>query len=219
MLAIEGGFLDRREAGRRLANELAKTKWADPIVLALPRGGVPVAFEIAKALHAPLDILLVRKIGAPEHPEFGVGAVVDGNDPQLLLNDDALRMLGISSDYIEKEETRQLHEIERRRERYLGGRAAIPVEHRTAIVVDDGIATGSTAAVALKAVQKSGAARTVLAVPVAPLEVIQTLRAEADEVVCLSTPAQFQTVGSYYVDFEQTSDEEVVELLHAAEEI
>ncbi|MER9327883.1 phosphoribosyltransferase [Mesorhizobium sp. M0488] len=219
MLAIEGGFLDRREAGRRLANELAKTKWADPIVLALPRGGVPVAFEIAKALHAPLDILLVRKIGAPEHPEFGVGAVVDGNDPQLLLNDDALRMLGISSDYIEKEETRQLHEIERRRERYLGGRAAIPVEHRTAIVVDDGIATGSTAAVALKAVQKSGAARTVLAVPVAPPEVIHTLRAEADEVVCLSTPAQFQTVGSYYVDFEQTSDEEVVELLHAAEEI
>lgn len=218
MLAIEGGFLDRREAGRRLANELAKTKWPDPIVLALPRGGVPVAFEIAKALHAPLDILLVRKIGAPEHPEFGVGAVVDGNDPQLLLNDDALRMLGISSEYVEKEETRQLHEIERRRERYLGGRAAIPVEHRTAIVVDDGIATGSTAAVALKAVQKSGAARTVLAVPVAPLEVIQTLRAEADEVVCLSTPAPFDTVGSYYVDFEQTSDEEVVELLHAAEE-
>lgn len=219
MLAIEGEFLDRREAGRRLANELAKTKWADPIVLALPRGGVPVAFEIAKALHAPLDILLVRKIGAPEHPEFGVGAVVDGNDPQLHLNDDALRMLGISSDYVEKEETRQLHEIERRRERYLGGRAAIPVEHRTAIVVDDGIATGSTAAVALKAVQKSGAARTVLAVPVAPLEVIQALRAEADEVVCLSTPAPFHTVGSYYVDFEQTSDEEVVELLHAAEEI
>jgi putative phosphoribosyl transferase len=217
MLATEGAFLDRREAGRKLANELAKTKWDDPVVLALPRGGVPVAFEIAKVLHAPLDVLLVRKIGAPGHAEFAIGAVVDGSDPQLILNEETLRALGISPDYVEEEKARQLNEIERRRQRYLGARAAVPVAGRTAIVVDDGIATGSTAAAALKALQRAGAARTVLAVPVAPQDVVQTLRAEADDVICLSMPEPFYAVGAYYVDFEQTSDEEVVGLLRAAE--
>jgi len=209
-------FLDRREAGRQLGKELAKTDWRDPVVLALPRGGVPVGFEVAKELHAPLDVLLVRKIGAPGHPEFAIGAVVDGKDPQLVVNEEAALILGPSSDYLEAEKKRQLVEIERRRERYLGARAPVPIEGRTAIVVDDGIATGSTVKVALKALRRSDADRVVLAVPVAPRSTIEALRDEADEVVCLSTPEPFHAVGLHYVDFEQTSDEDVIQLLKAA---
>lgn len=209
-------FLDRREAGRQLAEELAKGHWHDPVVLALPRGGVPVGFEVAKALQAPLDILLVRKIGAPGHPEFAIGAVVDGKDPQLVVNEEAVLVLGPSSDYLEAEKKRQLVEIERRRERYLGGKPAVPTEGRTAIIVDDGIATGSTVKVALKALRRSGADRVVLAVPVAPRSAIEELREEADEVICLSMPEPFRAVSLHYVDFEQTSDEEVILLLKAA---
>jgi putative phosphoribosyl transferase len=209
-------FLDRREAGRRLAEELVGRDWRDPVVLALPRGGVPVGFEVAKALQAPLDILLVRKIGAPGHPEFGIGAVVDGKDPQVVINEDAALILGPSSDYLEAEKKRQLEEIERRRKQYVGGRAAEPTEGRTAIVVDDGIATGSTVKVALKALRRSGAERVVVAVPVAPQSAVEALREEADEVVCLSTPEPFRAVSLHYVDFEQTTDEEVIQLLKAA---
>jgi putative phosphoribosyl transferase len=217
MLAMENPFLDRRDAGRKLAAELAKTDWADPVVLALPRGGVPVAFEVAKTLRAPLDILLVRKIGAPGHPEFGIGAVVDGAEPQLVVDEDARLMLGPSSGYLEAEKERQLAEIERRRERYIGGRTAVPTEGRTAIVVDDGIATGSTAKVALKALQRGGAAKTVLAVPLAPKNVLAALLKEPDEVICLTAPEPFHAVSLHYIDFEQTSDEEVIRLLRAAE--
>lgn len=209
-------FLDRREAGRQLGEELAKTEWRDPVVLALPRGGVPVGFEVAKALRAPLDVLLVRKIGAPGHPEFAIGAVVDGADPQLVVNEEAVLILGPSLEYLEAEKKRQLVEIARRRERYFGGRTAVPTEGRTAIVVDDGIATGSTVKVALKAVRRSGADRVVLAVPVAPRDAVEALREEADDVICLSMPEPFHAVGLHYVDFEQTSDEEVIHLLKAA---
>lgn len=216
MLEPERAFLDRREAGRQLADELAKGHWRDPVVLALPRGGVPVGFEVAKALRAPLDILLVRKIGAPGHPEFAIGAVVDGKDPQLVVNEEAALVLGPSSNYLEAEKKRQLVEIERRRERYVGGRAAVPTQGRTAIIVDDGIATGSTVKVALKALRRSGAARTVLAVPVAPRSAIEALREEADEVICLRMPEPFRAVSLHYVDFEQTPDEEVIQLLKTA---
>lgn len=216
MAEAQRSFLNRRDAGRQLAEELAKGHWDDPVVLALPRGGVPVGFEVAKMLRAPLDVLLVRKIGAPGHPEFAIGAVVDGKDPQLVVNEEAALILGPSSDYLEAEKNRQLIEIERRRERYLGGRPAVPIDGRTAIIVDDGIATGSTVKVALKALRRSRAARIILAVPVAPQSTMGALREEADEVVCLSMPEPFHAVGLHYVDFGQTSDEEVIQLLKAA---
>lgn len=209
-------FTDRAEAGRKLAAALQDYADAKPLVLALPRGGVPVAFEVARALHAPLDLLMVRKIGAPFNPEYGLGAVVDGAEPQVVLNEDVVRMLAPAGDYIQQETQRQLAEIERRRTAYLGDRAPISARGRTVIVVDDGIATGGTVRAALRALKRAGAARIILAVPVAPKEVIDSLRAEADEIICLSAPEDFQAVGFHYADFSQTSDEEVVSLLAAA---
>jgi putative phosphoribosyl transferase len=210
-------FRDRRDAGCRLAAELAKRPWRDPVVLALPRGGVPVAFEVARTLGAPLDLLLVRKIGAPGHPEFGIGAVVDGPEPQTVIDEETAGLVGASPEYLEAERLRQLAEIERRRARYLGGRAAQPTRGRTAIVVDDGIATGGTARAAIVALRRSGAGRIVLAVPVAPPSAVAALAPLADEVVCLSRPEPFRAVGLHYVDFAQTTDAEVVALLKAAE--
>jgi putative phosphoribosyl transferase len=209
-------FTNRREAGRLLGQALARLGLSDPVVLALPRGGVPVGFEVAKILGAPLDLLLVRKIGAPGHPEYGIGAVVGGSSPQLVLNEEAMRIVQPSERYIETEKKRQLEEIERRRAAYIGDRAAVPVEGRAAVVVDDGIATGGTVRAALQALQGAGASRTVLAVPVAPRETIEQLRELADEIVCLHAPEAFRAVGLHYVDFEQTTDEEVVALLRAA---
>lgn len=209
-------FLDRREAGRRLAEHLQKFAVLHPLVLALPRGGVPVAFEIAAALQAPLDILIVRKIGAPGHSEYGIGAVVDGNEPQLVLNEEAMSVVNASPAYIEAEKQRQLIEIERRRKAYLGNRRPLPVRDRTVILVDDGIATGGTVKAALKALRKAGARRIILAVPVAPQDVVETLQSEADEIVCLSTPHPFYAVGLHYTNFDQTSDEEVIRFLKAS---
>jgi putative phosphoribosyl transferase len=195
---------------------LVKFDRFDPIVLALPRGGVPVAFEVAKALRAPLDLLMVRKIGAPGREEFGIGAVVDGSDPQIVLNEEAIRIIGPPEGYVEAETRRQLQEIERRRRLYMGGRRPLPVKGRTVIVVDDGVATGGTVRAALKALIRAGAGRIVLALPVAPLDTLEELRGEADEVVCLSTPEPFWAVGLHYADFSQTSDEEVIQLLEEA---
>jgi len=189
----------------------------NPVVLALPRGGVPVAIEVAKALRAPLDLVLVRKIGAPGHPELGLGAVVDGAHPQLVINNDLIAELRVPASYLEAEAERQLQEIERRRKCYLGDRRPIEVEDRTVIVVDDGIATGGTVRAALQGLSRSRPAYLVLAVPVAPPDTIAQLRAEADEVVCLITPEPFYAVGLYYEDFTQTSDAEVVTLLHEAQ--
>jgi putative phosphoribosyl transferase len=210
-------FRDRGEAGRELAKRLAGFYERDPVVLALPRGGVPVAYGVAKALQAPLDLLLVRKIGAPGHPEFGLGAVVDGIPPRAVMNKDVAAQLEIPPDYIKEEIQRQLAEIERRRERYLGGRRAIDVRGRTVIVVDDGIATGGTVKAALQGLSLAQPVYTVLAVPVAPADTIEELRSEADEVICLMTPKPFYAVGSHYEDFTQTSDEEVIELLKKAQ--
>ncbi|MFC6488823.1 phosphoribosyltransferase [Nitratireductor sp. GCM10026969] len=218
MFGTKTEFKDRPDAGRQLSEALEHIKEESPVVLALPRGGVPVAFEVAKAFSAPLDLLMVRKLGAPGHPEFGIGAVVDGKDPKLILNDEAMRIVNPPRDYVEAEMERQLAEIERRREAYFAGRQPTPLVGRTVIVVDDGIATGGTVRVALQAVRQAKAKRLVLAVPVAPRDTLDSMKPDADEVVCLSAPLNFRAVGLHYANFDQTSDAEVVQLLDAARE-
>jgi predicted phosphoribosyltransferase/dienelactone hydrolase len=209
-------FADRIEAGRHLAHALLHLKDKKPIVLALPRGGVPVAFEIAQALDAPLDVALVRKVGAPGQPELGIGAVVDGANPQLVLNEDVMEIVRPSRSYVDAEAERQLAEIERRRGLYRHGRAPLSIQGRTVIVVDDGIATGGTMKAVLSALRQSKPEHLVLAVPVAPSDTIATLSDLADEVICLATPEPFHAVGMHYRDFTQTSDSEVVDLLARA---
>ncbi|MFC0387611.1 phosphoribosyltransferase [Muricoccus vinaceus] len=210
-------FLDRADAGRQLAQSLLHLKVQDPVVLALPRGGVPVGYEVAEALGAPLDLLLVRKIGTPGQAELAVGAVVDGARPEMVINEDIVRQLGVPASYLEQEAARQLAEIERRRAAYLRGRPPVALEGRTAIMVDDGIATGATARASLRALAASGTARrVVLAVPVAPAEIVKALSALCDEAITLSTPEDFRAVGLHYGDFRQTEDAEVIELLDRA---
>jgi len=209
-------FQDRHHAGRELAQALLPLAVPDPIVLALPRGGVPVAYEVAKALKAPLDLLFVRKIGAPGYEEVGLGAVVDGQDPQVVFNEEAMAAFSPSAAYIEQQRLRELEEIERRRAAYLRGRPALPVKGRNVILVDDGIATGGTVRAGLLGLKRSAAGTVVLAVPVAPQEVLKNLGQSADEIICLSSPDIFRAVGLHYETFEQTSDAEVVELLDQA---
>jgi putative phosphoribosyl transferase len=210
-------FRDRQDAGRQLVPHLLAHAELSPVVLALPRGGVPVAFEVARALRAPLDLIFVRKIGAPGHAEFGLGAVVDGAHPQVVLNEETVDRLHVPPRYIREETERQLREIERRREHYLADRPPIDVAGRVAIVVDDGIATGSTVRAALKGLSRARPARLILAVPVAPADTIGRLRTEADDVICLMTPEPFYAVGEHYDDFRQTSDREVTTLLDEAQ--
>jgi predicted phosphoribosyltransferase len=206
-------FVDRTDAGRQLAAALAKYKDRRPVVLALPRGGVPVAAEVAEALHAPLDLVLVRKIGVPYQPELAMGAVVDGPDPLIVRNEDVIRLAGISPAAFAEVRDRELAEIARRRKRYLGARAHPELRGSTAIVVDDGVATGATTRAALRAVRRRGPERLVLAVPVAPTETLRALRDEADEIVCLEDYESFMAIGVYYSDFQQLSDAEVTEAL------
>lgn len=210
-------FENRRDAGRQLAERLARFAAEQPVILALPRGGVPVAFEVAKALDAPLDLLFVRKIGAPGHEEFGIGAVVDGASPHLVLNEDIVRQLKPAAGYIRAETRRQLAEMERRRQVYCGDRPPIPIKDRTVVVIDDGIATGGTMKAALRGASKNDPAWLVLAVPVAPPSTITELGHECDEVICIETYEPFGAVGAFYLDFTQTSDEEVVMLLREAQ--
>ena len=208
-------FIDRREAGRRLATALLPLKASHPLILALPRGGVPVAFEVASALEADLDLLIVRKLSAPGHPEIGMGAVIDGAVARMVLNDDVVAQLRPSPDYVRAEIRRQLDEIVRRRRAYLGDAQPIPISGRTVIIVDDGIATGGTVRVALEGVREAAPARLILAIPVAPPETLKALEHACDQIVCLTTPRPFFAVGNHYRVFDQTDDREVVELLRA----
>ncbi len=181
--------------------------------MALPRGGVPVAAEVAAALGAPLDLVLVRKIGVPFQPELAMGAVADGNAPMVVRNEDVVRMAGVSEEEFKAVCDSQLAEVERRRQRYLGNRNAVNVEGRPAIVVDDGIATGATIRAALRATRMRNPSSLVLAVPVAPTDSLAALRGEVDELICLESYENFGAIGYYYSDFRQVSDEEVVETL------
>lgn len=209
-------FTDRVEAGRRLAAELGRFKEQRPVVLALPRGGVPVGFEIAMALAAPLEIVLVRKIGHPLSPELAVGAIADGEPLEQFIDDRAVADLDVPKDYLDAEIRRQSREIDHRRRLYLKDRAPLDLRQRTALVVDDGIATGATMRAALRAVRRRGPARLVLAVPVAPAGTVDALRSEVDEVVCLSAPEDFGAVGFFYRDFRPVEDQVVVDLLDRA---
>ncbi len=209
-------FVDRRDAGRQLARRVAALKLEQPIVYALPRGGVPVAAEIAAAVQAPLDLVLVRKIGAPTQPELAVGAIVDGDEPELVVNRDIARQTGADDAYIESVSARELGEIDRRRTRYLGDRPRLDPRGKTVIVVDDGIATGATAIAALRALKRRGAARRIVAVPVAPPDSVERLQQEAEDVICLMQPTDFWGISGFYLDFHQLEDAEVTRALDDA---
>lgn len=206
-------FANRAEAGRKLAVALAAYKDDDPVILALPRGGVPVAAGVAAALGAPLDLILVRKIGVPYQPELAMGAVVDGASPLVVRNADVIAEAGIEEAAFKAVCDAELAEIERRRKYYLGPRERAEIAGRTAIVIDDGIATGATTRAALRAIRMRDPKRLVLAVPVAPTDSIGELRKECDEVVCLEEHDLFGAIGFYYRDFRQVSDAEVIEIL------
>jgi putative phosphoribosyl transferase len=206
-------FLDREEAGRQLAEALSNLKGEDVVVLGIPRGGVVVAAEVARAHGWPLDTVIPRKVRAPGNPELGLGAIAPG---VRVLDQRMLEMLGVSESYLEREIAEEEREIERRSEAYRRGRSAVEVKDKVAVVVDDGIATGGTATAAVRWAKAEGARKVILAVPVAPAEGVRNLSREAGQVVCLETPEPFYAVGQWYQEFPQTSDEEVVHILDDA---
>jgi putative phosphoribosyl transferase len=206
-------FQDRTDAGRRLAQALANYRDQQPVVFALPRGGVVVAAEVALACGSPLDLLLVRKIGVPQQPELAMGAVVDGGAPLVVRNEDVINAVDVSESEFKVVCDRELAEIERRRKHYLGDRKPVDATGRTAIIVDDGIATGATVRAALRATRLRNPAKLVLAVPVAPTDTIAQLRAEADDVICLEEHEFFAAIAFYYSDFRQVSDRTVIDTL------
>lgn len=210
-------FEDRTDAGRQLAAALERFRSARPVVLALPRGGVPVAYEVAKCLDAPLDLVLVRKIGTPWQPELAIAAVVDGGRPETVVMQDIVDKLNITGSYIEKQAAIELEELERRRSCYLAKRPRVDITDRTAIIIDDGLATGATMEAALHATRRAKPKRLVMAVPVAPPDTIDRLRSQVDDVICLHAPALFGAIGLFYREFRQLSDDEVVDLLKLAE--
>jgi putative phosphoribosyl transferase len=212
-------FADRHEAGRQLAEKLRPLALEDPVVLALPRGGVPVGFEVARALGAPLGVVLVRKLGAPGNPELAVGALVDSGVIDRVFDEEVKDMLGVTDDYLARATERESREIERRREAYLKGRPPIELEGRLVILVDDGIATGTTMRAAIQAVRRRAPAKLVLAVPVAPRDTVAALRKQVDDLVCLDAPRDFWAISPFYVDFHQLEDAEVIDYLDRAAQL
>ena len=205
-------FADRRDAGRALAAALRTYAGRnDVVVLALPRGGVPVAFEVAEALGAPLDLFMVRKLGAPQHPELAMGAIASGG--VRVLNDDVVRWYGITPEQIDAVAREEQRELERREVAYREGRQAVPIEGRVVILIDDGLATGSSMRASVQAVRRHNPSRIVVAVPVGARDTCDDLSAHADEVVCVDSPEPFIAVGQWYGDFNQTTDQEVRDLL------
>jgi predicted phosphoribosyltransferase len=210
-------FSDRTEAGEALAEALAEAAPKDPVVLALPRGGVPVALPVARALGAPLDLLLVRKIGMPGQSELAAGALVEGDPPQAVYNEELLRMTGLSEADFARQVEEKEEEIAERRRLWREGRAPVSLDGRTAVVVDDGIATGATVRAALAGLRARAPAEIWLAVPVAPPDTLRALRSLADRVICLETPEHFRAVGLHYRHFPQVSNAEVAEMLRRNE--
>lgn len=207
-------YRDRVDAGRRLGEELARRGETDVVVLGLPRGGVPVAFQVARMLGAPLDVLVVRKLGLPSQPELAMGAV--GEDGTRVLNPEVIRESGIGPEQLAAVEAAERATVQARAARLRGDRPRVPLAGRTALIVDDGIATGSTARVACAAARTQGASRVVVAAPVAPRQTVGELAGYADAVVCLDTPRWFGAVGQFYDDFRATGDDEVARLLAEA---
>lgn len=206
-------FRNRDDAGEQLADKLAGLDLVDPVVLALPRGGVPVALHVARRLNAPLDLILVRKLGAPGNPELAAGAVVDGPAHQVVFNPEVLRMTGRTEADFDAAIAGKLKEIAERREKWLAGRAPVPVEGRSVIVIDDGIATGATVRAALKGLADKGAREVILAVPVAPPDTLAEMERLCDKVICLEAPHAFYAVGAHYQEFGQVADDTVADLL------
>src|SRR5216117_3385613 len=212
---MEGVFQNRAEAGRQLAEKLDKYAGRDDvIVLGLPRGGVPVAYEVAKRLHAPLDVFIVRKLGVPGFEELAAGAIASGG--VRVLNEDVVRAIPYATEAIEAVTAKETAELQRREQIYREGRPAPALRDKIAILVDDGLATGATMRAAVKALRQQGAAKIVVAVPVGPPDTCHEIEEQTDETICLSTPEFFQAVGQYYEDFSQTTDEDVRELLTSA---
>ncbi|MHB1680900.1 MAG: phosphoribosyltransferase [bacterium] len=211
-------FKNRAEAGKLLAKKLLQYKNDKAVVIGLARGGIPVAFEIAYALCAYLDVALVKKLGAPAQEELAIGAIVDGKNPQIFINNEIIGHLNITKDYIDEIIKIKLSEIRKREKIYRSGRDKIDIAGKIAIVVDDGIATGASIKVVIKSLKSENPKKIIVAVPVAPVETIAELKREVDEVIVLSAPENFYAVGAFYDDFSQTSDEEVISLLDKANE-
>ena len=206
-------YTDRFDAGRRLAESLDRFRRDDPLILALPRGGVQVGFEVARALDAPLDVLIVRKLRSPVQPELAIGAVAGSDPPVAVLDRAMIDRLGITDEYLRAERREQEQQVRRQQDLYRAGRGALAITDRTVIVVDDGVATGSTVRAALQALRHAEPRRLILAVPVGSPDTIRSLSREADEVICPLAPVHFHAVGEFYERFDQTSDHEVVDLL------
>lgn len=218
MFGLSPTFIDREDAGRRLAEAMRATMPPNPILMALPRGGVPVAFEVAQRLGLPLDLLIVRKIGAPGHPEYGIGAVVDGREPHVIVDEDAARRFHVPPGYLAAEREHQLAEIERRHRMYFGEDEPSEHDHtgRDVILIDDGIANGVSIRAGIHALKDMGVASIRIAVPVAPRQLLESLKEEVDDIVCLSAPDRLEAVSLHYRDFRETTDQDVVRLLKEA---
>ncbi|MGI8859054.1 MAG: phosphoribosyltransferase [Rubrobacteraceae bacterium] len=214
MFCGEEIFKDRADAGRRLAGSLARYRNEGPTILALPRGGVPVGYEISRSLGAPLDVIVARKLGAPDQPELGIGAVAP--DGVRILNTAAVRAIGISKDYLDKITRKETAEMKRRLRHFRGGRHELEIRGRTAILVDDGLATGVTARAAIETLRRRNPKRVVLAVPICAAPTAAWIRNEVDDLVSLKTPPELGAIGLWYRNFDQTSDAEVVRLLEDA---